>query len=130
MLKLTAFTLRSLNDLSTVITIAKRAGVTDINDLEKLLQSEIHSRLPKKRSISETRTRTYENNKLQDQASKDKNSVKCSLCGFTARPLTVNDTPGTQVGGDYQSCAVCMNRDCRNVDYYKDTVHDLIARNT
>lgn len=121
MLNLTAFNLRSLGDTLTVITIAKRGGVKDLDELEYLVTKATDSMRPKdRRPKAQIRAEQFHKKQKQDRMPK----IKCSVCEQYMRLLPVNNSPSTQVGGAYQSCGLCMNPKCMNTDYFLETLQE------
>lgn len=116
---LTAFSLRSLGDVLTVITVAKRSGITDIDALESIVHDAINLNVAKG---NRRRNRIMRQSQKADRIP----NIRCSVCGQYAKPLPVNDTAATMVGGTYQSCTVCHNPECKHVDYYDATVAELL----
>ena len=123
MLDLSAFNLRALGDTLTIIKFAKRSGLVSINQLERLVGEERTKGIPKDtKTIAEKRTAADMEKRVRRTA------PKCSICKQYCRLLPVNDTPGNQVDGDFKSCGVCYNRECMNVDYYQESVHEVLAK--
>lgn len=121
MLNLNAFTLRALSDTLTVITLAKRGGVSDIVDLEVLIKQAQEHKKPRDRRPPATIRAEH----LKGKGNLKNVFVKCTKCGNWARPLVVNTKPGNQIDGDYKSCSVCYNQECMHTDYYSETVEEL-----
>lgn len=118
-----AFTLRALQDVSTVLTIAQRLGITSVEELKKVISDDIYSKVPRDtRSSARVRSDGYK--KAIDKS----NLIRCSECNQYMNILAVNNTPSTKVGGDYNSCSVCYNENCMHVEYYTETVQELIDK--
>lgn len=119
MLNLTAFNLRALGDTLTIITLAKRSGVTDIVALETMVTNAMTINKPRDRR-SKAIIREEQMRMQQDRIPK----IRCSVCKQIVRLLRVNDKPNTQVGGTAKSCGLCMNPECMNTDYYDETLQE------
>ncbi len=114
LLNLDAFTLGSLGDLLTVITLARRNDISDITELENLLSEYI-------------RTKAFKNNTYKDKGSQKPLEIRCIKCNQYARILSVNDSPGNQIHGNYRSCVMCYNPKCKHVEYHAVTVQKFIG---
>ena len=121
MLSLSVFTLRSLGDIATLMIIAKRHNIDTLEELQSLVDKEIYNRTPRE-------SKTIAERRLAVRQANDRTAVTvpCSICNGVTRILPVNDTPATQIDGDYKSCALCYA--CKNVDYYKESVAELIKK--
>ena len=125
MLNLTAFNLRALGDTLTILTLAERGGVTDIIKLKYHITKAIDISNPRRdrRSLAQVREEQFHKKQKESRMPK----IRCSVCDQFVRLLKVNDSPATQVGDSYQSCGLCMNPDCKNTDYYDETLQEKRA---
>jgi len=121
LLNLTAFNLRALGDLLTVITIAKRGGVKKVDELEALIQDAIERSLS---NTGKTKDQVKHEHAKKKQWERKMPNVRCSVCSQYMKLLPVNDSPETMVGEGYKSCGVCYNPKCMHVDYYLITVKE------
>ncbi len=117
MLNLSAFNLRSIQDLITAITLAKRSGIVSLDELNTVANKAVYDRISKK-------TNPITPRKIDDVGTK----IRCKLCKQFLMILPVNNKPSTQVGGGYNSCTICHNPKCKDVVYYTETVQELIER--
>jgi len=53
--------------------------------------------------------------------------LHCDACGGPVVLAPVNDSPSTQIGGDYRTAIVCRDNACLHVEYSARTIADLIA---
>ena len=123
MLDLSAFNLRALGDTLTIIKFAKRSGLVSINQLERLVGEERAKGVPKDtRTLAERRTAADIEKRLQ------RVEPRCTVCTQYCKVLAVNTRAGNRIEGDFKSCGVCYNRECMNVDYYAESVHEVLAK--
>ena len=53
------------------------------------------------------------------------NLSRCAKCGGLSRLYSVNDRPGNQTGDDSKSQWVCLNENCMEIIYNKQSVQEI-----